>query len=285
MLLEEWAGNRREAERRRALERRRRLRRRRRNRQILRRLGIAAVSLVLVVTGVIKIAAAGGEKQPQQQNILQVKAGYKYTEAALAANDSIGRKEEPDAVRIVVDAGHGGKDPGTLWGDVYEKDINLAIAQKLEQVLQAEGYEVIMTRNGDVKLGLEERVQIAEKNRADLFVSIHQNALEHDNVTSGIEIYCNESADPDSGKLADSIHTYLLDATGAVDKGVRKDSDFYVVQNASMPACLIETGFLTADKEREKLLDEAYQSQAAQGIADGIREFLEKGSDISQNKI
>lgn len=176
---------------------------------------------------------------------------------------------------IVLDAGHGGEDPGTLWESTYEKNINLEITTKLEKILQRKGYSVIMTRNNDTAVSLESRIQLAENSRADVFVSIHQNALENDTVTNGIEVYCNENSNQNSSALAFAVQRAVIQATGATDLGADSFSNFYVVRENSVPACLIETGFLTSSMERSLLLSEEYQQKIASGIADGIHEYLQ----------
>lgn len=165
-----------------------------------------------------------------------------------------GTEAASDSEVIVLDAGHGGSDPGTVWEDVYEKDINLAIAMKVEEILQDAGYTVIMTRTDDSAVYLRERVELAEYHDADAFVSIHQNALENDTVTSGIEVYCNERSNQNSPALASAIHSALLGETGADDQGVENNSTLFVVRRCSVPACLVETGFLTSASERQLLL-------------------------------
>ena len=178
---------------------------------------------------------------------------------------------------IVLDAGHGGTDPGTLWEDIYEKDINLAITKKVKKTLEEAGYQVVMTRDGDDRTVLKERVQVAEKNNTAVFVSIHQNALENNTSTKGIQIFYNKYSNRYSKALAESIHTNLLDATGAEDRGNKEDDELYVLNHTTVPACLVETGFLTSKEERKLLLDEEYQQKLAEGIAKGIIEFLERG--------
>lgn len=183
---------------------------------------------------------------------------------------------------IVLDPGRGGSDPGTVWGDVYEKDINLAIAEKLEKILQDAGHTVIMTRTDDTSVFLRERVQRAEYNHADIFVSVHQNALENDTITSGIEVYCNEYSNQNSPALASAIHNALLQETGAVDQGVETASNLFVVRRCSVPACLVETGFLTSAEERQLLLSDQYQQKIAVGIANGIETYLQMAANGGQ---
>lgn len=259
------------------LERRRALRRKRRQQQIICRMLFSAVAAVLLVAGAVRIlsrlGSSNGEPQMDQVEAYGPSGMMKTSYEEPGEQKEAEEPKKPGEICIVLDAGHGGRDPGTLWKDVYEKDINLAIAKKLEQLLKDAGYQVIMTRDEDVSVSLEERVQTAQEKQADVFVSIHQNALEKDNVTSGIEIYCS-GKNKRSVDLVEQIHSRLIDKTGAVDKGMKTDSDFYVVDNTTMPSCLIETGFITSTEERERLLDEDYQKKVAQAIADGIMEFL-----------
>lgn len=248
-------------------------RRRRRKNQIIRRCVCGAMGIfaaILVIRGIT------GPKRIQQQ----VKEPEQYaaasgSERGMQVLSYPEAEEEKEHVPcIVLDAGHGGKDPGTLWGDIYEKDINLAIAKKLEHILTEKGYRVVMTRDGDDRVVLKERVRIAQESNADAFVSIHQNALEGDTVTEGMEIYCSKAKNPRSEDLSNDIWDSLLANTGARDKGMTTDSDLYVLDNTTVPACLIETGFITSSRERELLLDGEYQQRIAEGIAEGIVKFL-----------
>lgn len=253
-------------------QRRRELLRRRRRNQIIIRCLSFAVALFAVALGIKGIAGGSHPRQETakpQQYAARAAAGGKMKLLSQESKDN----QEDQKPCIILDPGHGGKDPGTLWGEVYEKDVNLAITKKLEQILVGQGYQVIMTRDEDKRVVLKERVQIAEENQGDLFVSIHQNALENDTVTEGMEIYSSKTSG--SEDLAEYIWDSLLSKTGAKDKGISKNSDLFVLDNTTMPACLIETGFITSSRERELLLDEEYQQKIAQGIAEGITKFLE----------
>lgn len=181
---------------------------------------------------------------------------------------------------IMIDSGHGGNDPGCIKenpnGDVYEKDVNLAIAKKLKPLLEANGYQVIMTRDMDTALGLDERVALSNEKHPDLFVSIHQNALENDTTSNGIETHYYDLPDLDSRLLAQNIQRFVIQSTSARDRGTCNDSELYVLKNNTVPCCLIETGFLSASEEGQKLLDSEYQEKIAQGIAKGIQNYMEK---------
>lgn len=248
----------------------------RRRNQLLRRMGLMAVGLVLVVTVAVKGISALRSHSPGQEN------GQWENEDMLAQNGAerqmgLVGEVEPEVTDpiIVLDAGHGGKDPGTMAEGIYEKDINLAIAKKTQAILEKQGFQVIQTRDGDTYLTLSERVKVATDAKASAFVSIHQNALERDTVTHGIQIYCNRDANPGSEKLMEGIHSRLLSTTGAYDRGKKCDSDFHVVEDNPIPSCLVETGFLTATEERANLVSDAYQEKIAQAIAEGIIAYLD----------
>lgn len=285
----------------RSWEVRRAVRRRRRQRQIIRRSLFVIAGFMILLTLGFKITAIKKEdpSYPAEDEAVKIKKedgdqmltdypdekedkedGEKDGEKDGDEKDSDEKdsdeedEKEDDEVCIVLDAGHGGQDSGTLWGNIYEKDINLAITKKLKVILEEAGYQVVMTRNGDNRTVLKERVRIAEENHAAAFVSIHQNALKNDTATEGIQVFYNPLTNRYSKTLADYIHSKLLEATGARDKGSLENDELYVLNHSTVPACLVETGFLTAKRERKRLLDEGYQQQIAEGIAEGILAFL-----------
>ena len=185
---------------------------------------------------------------------------------------------------IVIDAGHGGEEePGCIFGNVYEKTICLQIAEKLQAKLEKEYSKVVMTRTEDVNVYLNERARIANREDADLFVSIHQNALEDDDVTSGIETWYNPEKDTESKILAQNIQESIIASTGANDLGIKESDGLIVTKKTEMPSCLVETGFLSSTKEREKLTDEEYQNKIVEGIYNGIKAYLEQTENADTN--
>lgn len=176
-------------------------------------------------------------------------------------------------LRIVLDPGHGGSDPGAIWGATYEKDITLQIAEKLKQSLEKLGSTVFTTRDSDMYINLKDRVYTAKAKEADLFISIHLNFLEEDTTVSGIETYCTESTNKNSTLLAEAVHSNLIRETDAKDRNVRIDSNLYVVRRNTVPSCLIETGFLTSETEGPLLLSDDYQDKLVAGICNGIIEY------------
>ncbi|MCM1174993.1 MAG: N-acetylmuramoyl-L-alanine amidase [Blautia sp.] len=183
---------------------------------------------------------------------------------------------EENAIPVVfLDAGHGGGDTGCAGGSVEEKTINLEIALKVRDQLEERGYKVIMARDTDVYLAKEERVKRANASQADIYVSIHQNAADDGGSASGMEVWYDGSDESRENKrLAQLIRQQTALSTEAVERELRGDADFHVTGSTKMPACLIETGFLTNAKERNKLVTEEYQEQIASGIAQGIEYYF-----------
>ncbi len=177
-------------------------------------------------------------------------------------------------VLVVVDAGHGGSDPGAVYGGVNEKAVNLAVAQKVEALLAADGIDVIMTREGDTYPSLSERPALANEEQATVFVSVHSNSASATSAT-GIETYYSvKNPEEDMSKtLAQYVQKAIIEETGAKDRGV-KSANYVVLREAFMPAVLVELGFMTNDGELANLTDSEYQDLLAQGIYQGIVDFL-----------
>jgi N-acetylmuramoyl-L-alanine amidase len=176
-------------------------------------------------------------------------------------------------VVVLIDPGHGGKDPGAIGiGGVREKDIILPISQRIAEVLQQNGVQVVMTRNSDYFVSLPGRVQMAERVGADVFVSIHANSAGAGRPeVSGLETYYY-----DNGlSLARVVHNNILQSVNVRDRGVRR-ARFYVLRKSSMPSILVEAGYLTGRDDVAKLRNAAYQRQMADAIARGILQYLRR---------
>lgn len=176
-------------------------------------------------------------------------------------------------VVVLIDPGHGGKDPGAIGiGGVREKDVILPISQRIAEVLQQNGVQVVMTRNSDYFVTLPGRVQMAERVGADVFVSIHANSAGAGRPdVSGLETYYY-----DNGlSLARVVHNSILQSVTVRDRGVRR-ARFYVLRKSSMPSILVETGYLTGRDDISKLRNAAYQRQMADAIARGILQYLRR---------
>ncbi|MBU8905967.1 N-acetylmuramoyl-L-alanine amidase [Desertibacillus haloalkaliphilus] len=176
--------------------------------------------------------------------------------------------------KIVIDAGHGGKDPGAIANGLEEKEIVLDVSLRVQRLLEAADFDVTMTRTDDTYLTLAERVQIAHDVNADSFVSIHANAAENTNA-SGTETYWNAThSSENSHALAEVIQEKLLEKLDTNDRGV-KDGSFYVIRNAKMPSILVELGFMTNLGDAEILRSDRYREYAAEAIAEGLIEYYE----------
>ena len=176
-------------------------------------------------------------------------------------------------VVVLIDPGHGGKDPGAVGlGGLREKDIILSIGKRIAQVLQQNGVQVVMTRDSDYFVTLPGRVQLAERANADVFVSIHANAVGPGRSdVSGLETYYYGSG----LGLARTVHNSILQNVNVRDRGVRR-ARFFVLRKSSMPSILVETGYLTGRDDNAKLRTSAYQNQMADAIARGILQYLKR---------
>ncbi|WP_199325033.1 DUF3747 domain-containing protein [Phormidium sp. FACHB-1136] len=172
---------------------------------------------------------------------------------------------------VVIDPGHGGRDPGAVGiGGIQEKQINTTISNRVQQRLQEAGLTVLMTRQGDQWVDLDARAQFANQARADVFVSIHANAISMSRPeVNGLETYYLASGE----RLARSIHNRVLSNTDMRDRGVRQ-ARFYVLRHTSMPAVLVETGFVTGAEDAARFRNPAAVNQIADGIARGILDYL-----------
>lgn len=178
---------------------------------------------------------------------------------------------------IVLDAGHGGSDPGAQRAGVSEKDLTLQITNQLKKRLIQMGARVVMTRSDDTFISLEERVKITNENQPDLFVSIHINALESTSSIYGIETYYQTEQ---SRPLAMAIHQQLVQGLGVPDRSVRK-ARFYVINHTPVPAILAEVGFISNPQERDNLGAADYQGKIADSVSAGIVQFLTEKQELA----
>ena len=182
---------------------------------------------------------------------------------------------EHEKTFIVIDPGHGGTDTGCSRGEVMESEVNMQIANRLAGKLQGMGFETLLLREDDMtELSLEQRVERAELENADIFVSIHQNAYDEDvDDIKGIETWYYGGSEG-SRRLAQLVHKGAVGHTGAFDREVRDTEELFVIREAGVPACLIETGFLSNRTERGNLSSGEYQDKLAEGIAEGIDTYF-----------
>lgn len=177
---------------------------------------------------------------------------------------------------IMIDAGHGGSDPGApgIIRGVDEAVLNLQIASDLADELRKLGYSTLMTRKRDQFVSLGARTDYANQVLPYLFVSVHCNSIENADF-EGVMTFHHPSSQV-SARLAELVHAGVLKTTGAVDKGVRT-ANFFVLRETVMPSVLVECGFVTNMGECRKLADAKYQRLVAQGIARGVDSYVTGG--------
>lgn len=191
---------------------------------------------------------------------------------------------------IILDAGHGGIDPGAMSDDktILEKDINLQIAKKLKELIEASGGSVILTREEDISLyedgdnkttrqkyneNLKNRKKIIKESQADMFISIHLNAFQDSKYYGAQTFYPKDKED--SKFLANLIQEELkrvVDNTN--NRAIKPRDDIYLIKENEIPSSLIECGFLSNEKEAKLLTDEEYQGKIAWAIYVGIQRYF-----------
>lgn len=169
---------------------------------------------------------------------------------------------------VVIDPGHGGADWGAIDGN-REKDAVLAIGLQVAKILEIHGVKTILTRNADYFVPLATRSDIANSSKADAFVSVHANYYEGKSAM-GVETFHYGSG----GQLANSIQNSIVDRLRPVNRGV-KTARFYVLRKSTIPAVLVETGFISNAIEGALLSTPEYRNRMADAIARGILRYLQ----------
>ncbi|GLB60225.1 N-acetylmuramoyl-L-alanine amidase [Cytobacillus sp. NCCP-133] len=178
---------------------------------------------------------------------------------------------------IVVDAGHGAHDPGASSSGVYEKNIVLNVSKRVGEKLKAAGAKVILSRETDKFLTLEERVKFTQSVYGELFVSVHVNAA-GSSAAKGSEVFYDTSNNmngDESKTLAWEIQKQLVAQADMYDRGI-KDNGFYVIKYNQVPAVLVELGFITNSGDRQKLTSSTYLDKYAEAIYQGIKNYYLK---------
>jgi len=240
---------------------------------------------------------------------------------AEGADDSAAaRQPDPRPATVVIDAGHGGRDPGAITSWAVEKEIVLSVSLMLEERLKRRGIRVIMTRDTDTFISLQERSEFATPDRT-MFVSVHANGAPNANA-NGIETFTfgrpleqsqleraiaengggeigaartaeaagiaddfegdvvRESQLNYSTDLAKFVQSEMVGATGAIDRGVRQNL-FYVIRNSRIPAILVELGFVTHRSEGQRLMQRDHQTKLANALDLGINNFITSGAGLA----
>lgn len=195
---------------------------------------------------------------------------------------------------VVIDSGHGGIDPGKVSASgVYEKDINLAIALKLQKLLEEQNCQVVMTRTTDQGLydesasnkkmsDMKKRIEIMNSCHPDLIISIHQNSFS-DTISKGAQVFYQASSE--TGKtLAEQMQAVLKEQVDPNNKRQCKaNRDYYLLQHTEATMVIIECGFMSNPQETELLQTEDYQNKLANAITNGVMQYLETGKE-AQNE-
>jgi len=194
-------------------------------------------------------------------------------------NKNIGEMVVSDSAQIrkatvVIDAGHGGRDPGKVGvNGALEKDINLQVAKKVKDLLEERKFQVIMTREEDADVDskrddMEERVKIINQSEADLAVSVHQNSFSDPEVSGAQVFYYTES---DEGEyFAKIMQRELLQLDEFNKRQAKENNNYYLLKKTKVPTIIVECGFLSNPKEAEKLVTEEYQDAVSNAIVRGI---------------
>lgn len=177
-------------------------------------------------------------------------------------------------MKICIDAGHGGKDPGAVSEGTQEKDINLQIAKKLYEILEKNNYQLLMTRLEDNYISLEERTNMANDFDADIFISIHNNAVFNPDVQGTETLYYPGSEKGE--RLAKLVQDELVKKLQRPDRGIKPRGKLAVLKYTVMPAILVECAFLTNPTERKLLQDSEFQELIAEATTEGIGHYFEE---------
>lgn len=206
------------------------------------------------------------------------------------ADEAVSAEVSENELIVVIDAGHGGEDSGAVANSVLEKDINLEIALKLRDMLKASGIEVKMIRESDISIydtasgtirerkvsDLKNRVEIVNSNKKNILVSIHQNKFEQSQY-SGAQMFYSTNNNK-SQVLAENIRKSITGLIQPENKRELKQggSDIYLLNKATVPAVIVECGFISNEEEAKNLSDKEYQSKMAFAIYCGILEYKNK---------
>jgi len=251
-------------------------------------------------------------KEPRDDLVVDL---LRKGEAPVSLPEALPREKEEkgEVCRIILDPGHGGKDPGAIGPTgLEEKEVTLSIAEELSRLIKEKmGLEVYLTRKDDRFVSLDQRAEIANQLKGDVFLSIHANAgfgkqakgvetffnsrytygegaatvamrensvAEADDIPSDVKTILwdliQNQYRKESNDLAHFIQNGLSQSSGLEDRGV-KSAKFYVLRGVAMPACLIEVGFISNPWEEKELKKESFRTKIALGIFNGLRDYLQ----------
>lgn len=189
---------------------------------------------------------------------------------------------------VVIDAGHGGNDPGKIGvDDSLEKDLNLIIAKKVQKILEQQEIEVVMTRESDAGLyeeqtsnkkvqDMKNRCLLINQTQPDCVVSIHQNSY-HEESVNGAQVFYYGTSD-EGKRLAETLQEKLVSYVDPENhRQAKANESYYLLKKTEVPIVIVECGFLSNWEEAKKLQEDSYQNQIAWAVAMGILSYLEEG--------
>lgn len=195
-------------------------------------------------------------------------------------------KVKKGEVTVVIDAGHGEEDPGKIGiNDALEKDVNLQIAKKIKKLLEKKDIKVVMTREDDTSLAknggeskkvqdMKARVELINKTKPDLAVSIHQNSYHEEDIHGAQVFYFTHSTDGE--RAAGIMQKALLAVDPENHRQEKADDGYYLLRRTEVPTIIVECGFLSNREEAEKLVDKEYQEKIAEAVVQGIEGFVQR---------
>ena len=234
-------------------------------------LGILRTKIrLLLMIGVLLAAAAGCQFAGEYLH------SHYIREEVSETSGNISEKKT-----VVIDSGHGGKDPGKVGiNGAQEKELNLQIAEKLKKYLEEHQITVVMTRIKDERLAdsqvedLKARVELIDKESPALAVCIHQNSYHEEEIHGAQVFYYSHSSDGE--KAAVIMQKALLAVDSDNTRQAKANDTYYMLKRTEVPTVIVECGFLSNNEEAEKLVTKEYQQQLAEAITQGIRTCLSK---------
>ena len=245
---------------------------------------LLVLCFILPGTGAKRTAKESAQQRVQQE-LPENNAAENGTSGSGEGENSGAGSAAGQKGTIVIDAGHGGDDPGMIGpSGINEKVLNLVYAKKLKELLEAQGYRVVMTRETEDGLydenqsnkkaqDMERRVKIIEESAPLLTVSIHQNSYPDASVSGPQVFYFQHSVEAEklAAAIQNAMNTELEIERPRTHKG---NTSYYILKRSSSVTVIVECGFLTNPQEEAKLQQEEYQNQAAQAICDGVLAYL-----------
>ena len=175
---------------------------------------------------------------------------------------------------VVLDAGNGGADPGSVSADTYEKEITLDVALRTAKILDEAGVSYILTRDDDDYLTIDRRIEYANPEAAAFYVSVHCDWYKYKRVSGTSTLY--NVGDTASKDLAGLVNSYLTDGLGTINRGIHPYKNIIILRDARVPAVIVELAFISNKRDLELLNSDEFRERAARNLADGIRAALDK---------